>query len=52
MRFTQSVMAAFATATALTRETTLQAGDDYDFVAGYRVPAVRLENFNFTSVTR
>jgi predicted Zn-dependent protease len=52
MRFTQSVMAAFATATALTRETKLQAGDDYDFVAGYRVPAVRLEKFNFTSVTR
>jgi PmbA protein len=52
MRFTQSVMEAFATATGLTRETKLQAGDDYDFVAGYRVPAVRLENFNFTSVTR
>lgn len=52
MRFTQSVMEAFASATALSRETKLQAGDDYDFVAGYRVPAVRLENFNFTSVTR
>jgi predicted Zn-dependent protease len=52
MRFTQSVMEAFASATALTRETKLQAGDDYDFQAGIRVPAVRLEKFNFTSVTR
>lgn len=52
MRFTDSVMGAFATATALTRETKLQAGDDYDFAAGIRVPAIRLENFNFTSVTR
>jgi PmbA protein len=52
MRFTQSVMEAFASATALTRETKLQAGHDYDFAAGLRVPAVRLESFNFTSVTR
>jgi len=52
MRFTQSIMDAFASASALTRETKLQAGDDYDFTAGLRVPAVRLESFNFTSVTR
>ena len=52
MRFTQSVMEAFATATGLTRETKLQAGDDYDFTPAYRVPAMRLESFNFTSVTR
>ncbi|HXA41679.1 MAG TPA: TldD/PmbA family protein [Candidatus Solibacter sp.] len=52
MRFTQSVMEAFGTASALTSETKLQAGDDYDFTAGIRVPAVRLDRFNFTSVTR
>jgi PmbA protein len=52
MRFTQSVMEAFATATGLTRETKLQAGDDYDFTPAYRVPAMRVESFKFTSVTR
>jgi PmbA protein len=52
MRFTQSVMEAFATASGLTRETKLQAGDDYDFTPAYRVPAMRLEKFKFTSVTR
>ena len=52
MRFTQSVMEAFATATGLSRATKLQAGDDYDFTPAYRVPAMRLERFNFTSVTR
>jgi predicted Zn-dependent protease len=52
MRFTQSIMDAFGTASALTAATKLQAGDDYDFTAGIRVPAVRLERFNFTSVTR
>jgi PmbA protein len=52
MRFTQSVMEAFATATGLTRSTKLQAGDDYDFTPAYRVPAMRLEQFKFTSVTR
>jgi predicted Zn-dependent protease len=52
MRFTQSIMDAFASASALTAATKLQAGDDYDFTAGLRVPAVRLEKFNFTSATR
>jgi predicted Zn-dependent protease len=52
MRFTQSIMDAFASASAMTTATKLQAGDDYDFTAGLRVPAVRLEKFNFTSVTR
>jgi predicted Zn-dependent protease len=52
MRFTQSIMDAFASASGLTTATKLQAGDDYDFTAGLRVPAVRLEKFNFTSVTR
>ena len=52
MRFTQSVMEAFSSASGLTAATKLQAGEDYDFTAGIRVPAVRLEKFNFTSVTR
>jgi predicted Zn-dependent protease len=52
MRFTQSMMEAFASASGLTTATKLQAGEDYDFTAGIRVPAVRLEKFNFTSVTR
>jgi predicted Zn-dependent protease len=52
MRFTQSVMEAFAGATALTRARKLEAGADYDFTAGLVVPAMRLERFNFTSVTR
>ncbi len=52
MRFTQSIMDALASASALTAATKLQAGDDYDFTAGLRVPAVRLEKFNFTSATR
>jgi predicted Zn-dependent protease len=52
MRFTQSVMEAFATTSGLTRQTKLQAGDDYDFTPAYRVPAMRLEKFRFTSVTR
>jgi PmbA protein len=52
MRFTQSVMEAFATTSGLTQKTKLQAGDDYDFTPAYRVPAMRLEKFKFTSVTR
>jgi predicted Zn-dependent protease len=52
MRFTQSIMEAFASASGLTAATKLQAGDDYDFTAGLRVPAARLEKFNCTSVTR
>jgi hypothetical protein len=28
------------------------AGSDYDFTAGLVVPAMRLDRFNFTSVTR
>jgi len=52
MRFTQSMMEAFSSASGLTAATKLQAGEDYDFTAGIRVPAVRLEKFNFTSVTR
>jgi predicted Zn-dependent protease len=52
MRFTQSMMEAFSSASGLTTATKLQAGEDYDFTAGIRVPAVRLEKFNFTSVTR
>ena len=52
MRFTQSIMEAFATCSAATRATKLVAGTDYDFVAAYRVPAMRLESFNFTSATK
>jgi predicted Zn-dependent protease len=52
MRFTQSVMDAFAGARALTRDRKLVAGSDYDFTAGLVVPAMRLDRFNFTSVTR
>ena len=52
MRFTQSIMEAFGSASGLTAQTKLQAGDDYDFTAAIRAPAVRLEQFNFTSVTR
>ena len=52
MRFTQSIMEAFATCSGATRETKLVAGTDYDMVAGYRVPAMRLDSFNFTSATR
>jgi predicted Zn-dependent protease len=52
MRFTQSIMEAFQGATALTRDTKLQGGSDYDFVSAARVPAVQLKSFNFTSVTR
>ena len=52
MRFTQSIMEAFATCSGATRETKLVAGNDYDFVAAYRVPAMRLDSFNFTSATR
>jgi len=52
LRFTQSIMDAFATCSAATRETRLVAGTDYDYVAAYRVPAMRLDSFNFTSATR
>ena len=52
MRFTQSMMDAFATCTGLTRETMLLTGTDYDYISSIRVPALRLEEFNFTSVTR
>jgi PmbA protein len=52
MRFTQSVMDAFASCTAATRATRLVAGTDYGYVAAYRVPAMRMERFNFTSATR
>jgi predicted Zn-dependent protease len=52
MRFTQSVLEAFAGVIAMTRETRVQTGDDYDFASAQRVPAVALRGFNFTSVTR
>ena len=52
MRFTQSVLQAFATATGMTAQQRLQVGSDYDYAAGLTVPAMRLEKFNFTSVTR
>jgi predicted Zn-dependent protease len=52
MRFTQSVMEAFSGVIAMTRDTGLHAGDDYDFVSAQRVPAVALSGFNFTSATR
>lgn len=52
MRFTQSIMDAFATCSDATRDTKLVAGNDYDFIAAYRVPALRMDSFNFTSATR
>jgi len=52
LRFTQAIMDAFATCSAATAETRLVAGTDYDYVAAYRVPAMRLDSFNFTSATR
>ncbi|MFN2465170.1 MAG: TldD/PmbA family protein [Candidatus Dormibacteria bacterium] len=52
MRFTQSIMDAFASCSAATGETKLQAGSDYDFTSAYRVPAMRMDSFNFTSATR
>ena len=52
MRFTQSVMEAFASCSGLTRDTMLLGGTDYDYIAALRVPAMRLDTFNFTSVTR
>jgi PmbA protein len=52
MRFTQSIPDAFASCSALTRDTKLQAGSDYDFTAAYNVPAMRMDSFNFTSATR
>jgi hypothetical protein len=45
-------MEALAGATALTRDLKLVAGSDYDFTEALTVPAIRLERFNFTSVTR
>jgi hypothetical protein len=36
----------------MTRATTLEPGDDYDYTSAARVPAVALEGFNFTSATR
>jgi PmbA protein len=52
MRFTQSIMEAFATCSAATAKTKLTGGSDYGFTAAYHVPAMRLDNFNFTSATR
>jgi predicted Zn-dependent protease len=52
MRWTQSIMDAFAGVIAMTRETRIQPGDDYDFTSSQRVPAVALKAFNFTSATR
>lgn len=52
MRFTQVIPAAFEGITGMTRDTMLLGSDDYDWVSGARVPAVALERFNFTSVTR
>ena len=52
MRFTQSIMEAFATCTDATRATKLVGETDYDFIAAYRVPAMRMDSFNFTSATR
>ncbi|MEA2684105.1 MAG: PmbA protein [Chloroflexota bacterium] len=52
MRFTQSIMDAFATCSDATRDTKLVSGTDYDFIAAYRVPAMRMDAFNFTSATR
>lgn len=47
-RFTQSVLEAFSTLHAASRETRLLPGD---FFGGYRVPALHLGSFNFTGVT-
>ena len=52
MRFTQSILEAFAGCSGATRATKLVAGTDYDFVAAYNVPAMRLDSFNFTSATK
>ncbi|HEV3233649.1 MAG TPA: TldD/PmbA family protein [Candidatus Dormibacteraeota bacterium] len=52
MRFTQSVMEALAGASAITRKQKLVAGSDYEFTQALMVPAMRLDAFNFTSVTR
>ena len=52
MRFTQSIMDAFATCSAATAKTRLTGGSDYGFTAAYRVPAMRLDSFNFTSATK
>ena len=51
MRFTQSVMEGFAGVSAMTRRRKLQVGPDYHPMAAL-VPAMRLDRFNFTSVTR
>jgi predicted Zn-dependent protease len=52
MRFTQSVMDAFATTRGLTATRQVVVGSDYDYTVGLTVPAMQLERFNFTSVTR
>ena len=52
MRFTQSVPEALGTVTAMTRDLKLEVGEDYDYSAAYVVPAIRVEKFNWTSVTR
>ena len=52
MRFTQSIMDAFATCSAATAKTKLTGGSDYGFTAAYHVPAMRLDSFNFTSATK
>jgi predicted Zn-dependent protease len=52
MRFTQSIMEAFAGAEAMTRTRKLEAGEDYDFTTAAVVPAMQLREFTFTSVTR
>jgi predicted Zn-dependent protease len=52
MRFTQSIMEAFATCSAATGRLKLTGGTDYGFTAAYNVPAMRLDSFNFTSATK
>ena len=52
MRFTQSIMDAFAHCSAATAESKLTGGSDYGFTTAFRVPAMRLDNFNFTSATK
>jgi PmbA protein len=52
MRFTQSIMEAFAGCSAATARTRLTGGSDYGFTAAFRVPAMRLDSFNFTSATK
>jgi PmbA protein len=47
-RFTQSIPEAFGRISALSRETKLIPGE---FAGGYRVPAIRIDAFNFTGVT-